>query len=671
MTEAMKIFHIILCLFLFLQGATVSQAQEMLLPLSANPTKIKKEYRRGFQSEKNQYRVLTLPFRDDFSYRGPYPDQGLWADRNVFVNSSFAVHPKTIGTATFDAFDQYGNLYEHLTPTNTPLAADELSSHHIRLDSVFSPVPKKIGPGDGVVFSFYYQPQGNGGDPLRQDSLVLQFLHTPGHYTTGDDGEEEYAEDLWQTVWLVEGLSLKEFSNDTFPYFKRVAIQITDPVYFREDFRFRFRNHVSFPLPGNPSLQNYTGSRSVWNIDYVYLNVNRDPQQTSYFDIAFASPARSILARYAAMPWSHYILNPQAHLKSNLSVNITNLDNAIYPYSYRYYIQDENGNIIRNYSGGTWNIAPFSTHGYQEYQPHASPIVIPNPLPAAPAVERHFDIVHVIRAGIAGDNNQQNDTIAFRQSFGNYFAYDDGTPEAGYGVTGRFPQIAKRYVAAKQDKISAIDIYLNQTIIESNTDRPFKITLWKSIHPSETILYQSEDPIYTDPTEEMNRFVRYELSRAVEVSDTFYVGLEQQGNVSINEFLSIGFDTGNDAGRQIFYNSGAGWMQSIYKGALMIRPVFDSDKTVSANLLPEAGVGKTTLYPNPVTGGQMTIWPGQEFAAEKPLQIDVFDIYGKLVYSGEYRQSLNTLHMANGLYYLRIIHPGGKHPETIPFIIAR
>ena len=650
---------------------SMSHAQEHLLPLMNNPTKDQHQVTATLPDKSGDI-LLTLPFWDDFSNRGPYPDQGMWADRDVFVNSSFAVHPKTIGVATFDALDQYGLLYEHLTATNTPQVADLLTSHAIRLDSAFTPASRPLEPADGVVLSFYYQPQGRGGNPTLQDSLVLEFLHTPGYFTLDEEGEVIYVEDYWKSVWQAEGETLSAFSNDTFPYFRRVAIPITDPVYFRDDFRFRFKNHVSYPLQGNPTLQNNTGDRTIWNIDYVYLNSGRDPEQTNYFDIAFAAPAQSILARYSAMPWSHYIVNPQAHLRANFSLAITNLDQTIYPYSYRYFIQDETGHILRNYSGGTWNIAPFSTNGYQQYQPHANPIVVANPLPTAPASERHFDIVHTIRAGIAGDDRVRNDTVVYRQSFRNYFAYDDGVPEAGYGVTGRFPRTAKRYIAARQDQLTSIDIYFNQTLGESNANRLFKLTVWKRLAPSEEILYQSEEAFTTELGEEMNRFLRYDLSRAVEVTDTFYIGIEQQGNVSINEFLSIGFDLNNNAGNQLFYNSGAEWMQSIYSGALMIRPVFGTLKSGEEEAAPPAEkVSTTSVYPNPVSGTQMTIQVDHHDPDDPPVRMDIFDAYGRLVYSGSYQPHFGTAHLANGLYFIRMIHPGARRPETTPFIIAR
>ncbi len=675
--------HILIYTYIFFfLGMLSAHPQEVLLPLETNPIKqhvdlkssdefpaVKKSTHDG--GEEIEETINTLPFWDDFSYAGPYPDPKRWADRHVFINSSYAKHPKTIGVATFDALDRHGKIYEHIEASNTPYVADYLTSQPIRLDSVFAPSPRSLVPDDSVILSFYYQPQGHGGNPLYQDSLVLEFLHTPGHFALNDDLEVIYIDDVWISVWDAKGERLEEFSNDTFPYFKRVAIPITDEAYYRDDFRFRFKNHVSFPLPGNPTLQNNTGMRALWNIDYVYLNHSRNIQQTNYFDIAFTAPPQSILKHYTAMPWSHYIIDPQKHLRSNFSMSIANLDQVTYPYSYRYFIQDENGVNVRNYSGGNWNIDPFANSGYQRYQPHANPIVIANPLPTAPAAERHFNIVHVIRAGVAGDSRPRNDTVTYRQSFQNFFSYDDGVPEAGYGVLGRFPRIAKQFVAGKPDMIQSVDIFFNKTMGTANTDRPFKVMIWKRLAPEEEVLYQSENQVFTSFEDDLNQFVRVELERAVEVSDTFYIGIEQQGVISINQFLSIGFDRSNDSSNRLFFTSGGEWLRSIYEGSLMIRPVVGANKSATPDTEPSQKSFSASLYPNPVSGNILSVELDNADSEEQPARVDIIDLYGRLVYSGDYRQTLDVSHMVNGVYFLRFIHSGNKTPETKSFIIAR
>lgn len=76
--------------------------------------------------------AVLLPFFDDFTYEGPYPDPDLWADRSVFVNNTYAFYPPTYGVATFDAMDSEGALYRH-GGLGVSFSADTLTSRPIRL----------------------------------------------------------------------------------------------------------------------------------------------------------------------------------------------------------------------------------------------------------------------------------------------------------------------------------------------------------------------------------------------------------------------------------------------------------------------------------------------------------------------------------------------------------
>ncbi|MFN2396355.1 MAG: hypothetical protein ABR597_11770, partial [Bacteroidales bacterium] len=257
-----------LIIFLLLVTASLS-AQEILLPLEVNPAKdsaIKKSQETGAKNNG----PLLLPFVEDFSYPGPYPDPILWADSFAYVNPGFALHPKTIGTATFDALNQYGRVYEEASENMFQFEADKLTSQPLRLDSVFDPVPMALNPSDSVLLSFYFQPQGNGSAPRDRDSLVVEFLHTPGYYIEDPENpdEEIWIDDTWVSVWRAEGSTLQQFliENDS-TWIQRVVIPVEEEVYFRSDFQFRFKNYASFPLSKTPN--NYAGNTSIWNVDYI------------------------------------------------------------------------------------------------------------------------------------------------------------------------------------------------------------------------------------------------------------------------------------------------------------------------------------------------------------------------------------------------------------------
>ncbi len=147
----MKRFFFLSILMLLLAG-TIG-AQEVLTGLQVNPQVKKKAAQMKMGREESV--PLLLPFFDDFYRASVYPDPKLWSDADAFISNDYAVFPPTIGVATLDAIDDLGRLYEDASPF--PYKADFLTSQPIRLDSVFSPVPRKITRADSVFFSFYYR----------------------------------------------------------------------------------------------------------------------------------------------------------------------------------------------------------------------------------------------------------------------------------------------------------------------------------------------------------------------------------------------------------------------------------------------------------------------------------------------------------------------------------
>lgn len=633
--------------------------QEILRPIQSNPPK---ELLKDQLVQKSQPSpTLVLPFREDFSYKGPYPDSKLWADKYVYINPSFAVHPKTIGTATFDALNEFGQIYPEAENDAYQFSADMLTSHYIRLDSVFHPAPMALSPADSVILTFYYQPQGHGTAPRDRDSLVVEFLHTPAHYQPDPENPDSliWIEDMWESIWRAEGQPLEAFvQENNGNYLRRVAIPIEDEVFFRKDFRLRFRNYASFPIGKVPD--NYAGNTSIWNIDYILLDYGRQKNDPFYYDIAFAAPAQSILKDYQAMPWSHYIANPQRFLRNRFDVTITNLDNTTYNYVYNYFIRDEAGSNIINYSGNFFNIAPFYSHGYQTYEAHSNPIVIPNPLPTAPAPAREFTIYHTIREGAHGDEWRRNDTITFRQAFDNYFAYDNGIPENGYGLVGHNAKGAVRFILSHTDTLHAVKFFFNRTLYDQN-EKPFLVKVWKDLDP-ETVLYESEAEM-TEFADGISKFVTYPLEEPIEVSDTIYVGWQQV----TNDFLNIGFDFSNNASSHIYYNTHGEWIPTIYQGALMIRPVLGQQQLPSS--IPDIHSGeKISIYPNPVRGSTLTI----DYCPDTHpvFEARIMDVTGKVLRVFQNQNQLNISGLADGLYFLQFVPSYGK-PQTSRFLISR
>ena len=86
----------------------------------------------------------TLPFIDDFSYDGPYPDPTFWADNQAYINNTMSANPVTRGVATLDGLNEYGRPY-FKNPTSIGYA-DSLTSQPIDLSS--------YAPTNNIFLSF-------------------------------------------------------------------------------------------------------------------------------------------------------------------------------------------------------------------------------------------------------------------------------------------------------------------------------------------------------------------------------------------------------------------------------------------------------------------------------------------------------------------------------------
>lgn len=586
-------------LALFLLGACLLPltAQEILLPLRHPHLPAAKD---------NNPRLL--PFFDDFSALDAQQATSPWDLRGALLNGGYAPYPPTVGMATLDAFDADGNLYPTTVGTLTP--ADTLVSGIIRLDSVFQPFARPLGIDDSLFLSFYYLPGGGSGNlwerigdcPDPTDSLILEFY--------------DVATDTWQLVWGRGGEPVDSLIARTGTDWQFVSIPILDPRYLSAGFRFRFRNYCSLDNLAKPGI---LSNADQWNIDYILLDKERRSDNRFTRDVAFVHPAASLLRGYTAMPAVQY--TPSA-MADTLPVTITNLFSQELATHYGFDVYDADGRPVYSYDGGYENAPVFwPARQYQTSPAHARPPVsFAFPSSSEP---QQYTILHHLREGVSGDPYSSNDTVAFRQIFDNYFAYDDGTPENGYGITSTASRIciAVRFPLTVPDTLTALDLYFNRTLHDENAYIRFRITIWDDDggHPG-NIIYQDHDN-RRPQFQGFNRYVRYALEEEVLASGTIYVGLEQTGS----DFLNLGFDRNNDASAHILYNTSGQWQTTILRGALMLRPCFGSRALLHiSNPAPAPAV---TIH----TEGSRIIIDGAQ-----GLPIAVYDPLGRLLYSADH-----------------------------------
>ena len=294
------------------------------------------------------------------------------------------------------------------------------------------------------------------------------------------------------------------------------------------------------------------------------------------------------------------------------------------------------------------------------------------------------------------DAYPQNDTAVFHQVFSNYFAYDDGSAEAGFGIEstngpGNY-QIAARYVLNNTDTLRSIDIFFDPIIdVGILATSPFNLMVWAdnsgvpgaSIYTDTTggtVRYPGFAPNYpTLGVQRENRFIRYELLHPVIINagQVFYIGINQVYNYPA---IPIGFDMNTDNHDNMFYNANYpstspyyGWFDlpgdedPAYRGSLMMRPVFgDSllalgiqkyNNTISANII---------VYPNPASD-EVFIQSDNTIT-----KIVVTDLIGNLVIQQTENpvQRINTASLQNGAYLIKAFTDKGL-TDTKKLIISR
>ena len=301
------------------------------------------------------------------------------------------------------------------------------------------------------------------------------------------------------------------------------------------------------------------------------------------------------------------------------------------------------------HDGGFENATPFQSNGgtYQTAPMHATPTVsFAFPTMTAPT---DYTVVHVVREGTGGDNYPLNDTVRYRQHFGDYYAYDDGTAENGYGLTSTASRLylAYRFDLTGSDTLTAVDLFFNRTLDDGNATIPFYLTLWSvgdDGHPSE-VLYRDEERRHAA----FDGFKRYVLEAPTVVDGSVFVGFEQTGN----DYINLGFDRSLNSADRIWYLTGTEWQQSILSGSLMLRPCFGAAATVGINdNEPMAGSVEWRLYPNPTA--DMLYIDG----IPSGTLLQLYDVTGRKVLETN-RTQLSTRSLSDGLYLLHAVTPDG------------
>lgn len=556
-------------------------------------------------------------------------DNSLWMEENslsVYVNNNYPINPPSLGVATFDALDEYGTLYSNAS--EFIFKSDELISKPIDLSS--------YSVNDSVVLSFFYQPQGIGEFPSPEDSLVLEF---------------RTLDQAWTYKWSDFGKSYSSFLSENNTAFKQVFITIDDTTWLKKEFQFKFYNYASLAGNMEPS---WASNADHWHIDYVVIDEKRDTNNLQVEDVAFVNAPKSSFVDFTQVPYLHYNNRNRDILKDslyNLALNNSALSSEK-NVAYDMQVSENSTNIFSS-GGYAVNMAEDQFFNFFGELDGLN-------LNSAETDSTIFTITH----SLATDANdlKTNDTLVYHQKLSQAYAYDDGSAEAGYGISSNGGKVALAFETIQDDydTLQAIQIFFNQTLNNANI-RNFKLSVWQGngIEPSQ-LLYQSEN-ISPEYSTVLNGFVTYTLDTTVLVGGEFYIGWEQ----SHEDLLNIGFDLNADLDNKLMYSiaaTGGEWVNSSFSGALMMRPILGKSIATPANIKRLNASNNFILYPNP-TSDILNIKGAGEF------EFRVFNSVGQLISSGEVfeQTQIPVSNLDNGIYFFQIV--SNESIQTHRFIV--
>lgn len=558
----------------------------------------------------------------------------FWLDSNVYQNNHFAVNPWTIGVVTFDGLKSDG--YPYFINSSIRGYGDYLTSKPINLDG--------LTLKDSIYFSFLYQPKGFGDSPeninvgstSKHDSLCLQF-YNPTY-------------NKWFSIWSETVNEDPEVFKKESISFKKVHLKIKDSTFLKNNFQFRFVNYGDL-----------SGSLDHFHLDYVKFRKNSGYQDTLFKDFAFIYPVNSILKKYTAIPWKHFVNSVKKPFNDSISFFIRNGSNIAENNDQTNYLRLYNKGLKFNefeilgqkLTNGQVNYSEFTN--YLSYHNFSDKINIPlNDVDSS-------SITIKASIKVSFTNLPENDSSEYKQKFADYYAYDDGSAEAAYGLKSSQSSVAYKFSTLTSDSLLGAYMFFSPTV-NDKSKKEFALTVWKDNNgiPGE-ILYEDDDfslhnPTYGSSRDEFMPYYFKEFQRIL-VDSSFFIGMRQIDK----DFLNIGFDRNTNNISRIFYSMDKiNWNKSQVDsiGSLMIRPIFVSNlnKKVSVNQLDKEV--DFALFPN----------PANELIYIKSIENEfkITDIQGRIIMN--FINSLNGIDISSissGVYFVTAIKSGLSHKLVI------
>ncbi|KAA9339201.1 T9SS type A sorting domain-containing protein [Hymenobacter busanensis] len=599
-------------LFLSLVAWLPAQAQhpDGPQPLAADPARAANA--RPAAATARRPAALALPFFEDFAaQREGNPVADRWEARGgTLINNRFAVAQPTKGVATFDGIDANGAPYGSTSSFGT---TDSLTSQPINLGG--------LAVGSNTYLSFYWQAGSIVGAPNTFSSTVPVFLQLEFLDNTG----------RWTQVW-------QQRSTGVRTAFQQQFVAVNDAKYFHANFQFRFR-----------SSGRKATTQDSWSVDYVLLDTGRDINNTAYRDVALGQQLTSFFKRYSSLPTWQYnaAANPTLELNDSVATTVNNLDAGPAPTPYII-----SGTVQQRPSGPVnFFLSPRNDV--------ISPLVIGQPLqgsarnaplstPAAAQTVRYSMFLGTT-GPLPPARTLPNDTVSREAVLSNYYAFDDGTPEAVDGITettGPTSYRAYRLVLNRADQITALRIYLTQPLVSG-----FSLTaaVWEDQGGQPAAQPKAVKAFQLPASVPAGQWFDVTFDQPVPVSGTCYFGY---GQIATSQFIRFGLDLNSKVPAGFFWRNIQGtWAPfAQLRGAPMLRAVMSGVVTSTRRA---AAADAPQVYPNPSHGLVQV--------AGRYQQARVLDALGRVVWQQPLAEadqsSLDLRQLTPGVYLLQLTLP--------------
>ncbi len=590
-------------------------------------------------------------FFDDFTQYGTslYPTSTNWLDAYASISYSYADSAISYGVITLDCFDSYGRVYGPLGGANP---SDTLTS-------------KRIYPvaTTNLYLSFFIQGGGKADAPELQDSLILQVFSDSLH---------------WVQVWDTTGFKSRSFTQTIIP--------VPDSLVSDSSFQFRFINYTSLSASDVQGKDGALSNADNWHIDYIQVrSVNNPNELKELKDVAIYEMPEPVFKSYTAIPYSH-LLYASTELRGSNTVcyrNHFNAPNDSLSVARTHVYMDILNKDTLEITGRGGGIQNTLLPGAYDCKTDDFRVNFKTDRYPGQNYGR-FQLISYIQTPTR-EQYLWNDTIKREELYMNYYAYDDGTAEYGYGITGadayetstavRFETYHPKNLA---DTLTGMYIYFNKAAGLYNASLEFQVEVWNESegNPNQLLYSSSELELYTpdttkgfnNPSDSINGFMRIDFDQDVLVPTIFFLGIKQ----FTDEFINIGYDVSQNSKSNIRYFSDNIWNSlkdsvNIPEGSLMIRPIFDNVEYSSAVQTPgEDFLKDVQVYPNPVNTSLTIDLPANDWTQYR---YNLCDITGRLV--NQRKLDSNTIdfqNLAEGIYFLQLIHISSAQHRSFKII---